>query len=128
MKHCQKKGGFVLLAAVLSLLVFSSALLFSFTQFFLGNMAIVETVRSGRQALALAEGCAEAVLDELRNDASFSDDLLELPTGECALDIEQNGNQYQIHIEARYETTVKKILIECIRGENTLSVTAWLEE
>lgn len=124
----QKSKGFVLLAAVLSLLVFSSTLGLALFQFSLGSAVTTETIHSNESALALAEGCTEMVLGEIWADALFSEDEISLPTGECLVEIEHRDSQYTIRVQAVVGLVTKHITVECIRDDGVLQLLTWLEQ
>lgn len=120
--------GFALIATVLSLLVFSVTLSLALLQFSVGSATTAETVRSGAQALALVEGCAEGVINEIRSDATFNDTSFTLPTGECVVDVDETGGDYVIRVEAEEESTVRRVTVELTRGPLAITVHSWLEE
>lgn len=123
-----KPRAFALIATVLSLLVFSVTLSFALFQFSLGSATTAETVRDGAKALALAEGCADGVINEIRDDASFNEGSYVLPTGECEVTISQEGNDYTITVEANEGKSTRRVQVEFNRGVTSITILSWLEE
>lgn len=112
---------------MLSLLVFSVTLSIALFQFSIGTASVAETVRSSTMALALADGCAESVLDSVRADLLFDDEEMTLPTGECDVAINRDGQMYTIEVSATVETTTRHITIKCRRDAGNLTLLTWLE-
>ncbi len=122
---------FALITTVLSLLVFSFTLALVGSQLTRGSLAGAGVVRSGAQALVLAEGCAEGILNELRKDPNYTDGSYSTSAGICNLDFRQDENdpsRYVLHVTADDGGVTKGVVVTVTRTDTHIELLSWLEE
>lgn len=133
-QYFQKKSrprAFAIILTVIGLLAFSLTLILASAQFSLGMLESTEVVRSSAQALTLAEGCVEGILNELQKDQNYNEGSYSTAAGLCNLDLRQNEDDptlYEMYVTADDSRVTRGVRVSVQRTETNLSLLTWLEE
>lgn len=128
-KH-EVQGGFVAMIVVLSMLVFSAVLILGATYLSIGEAQASLALTQGKQALFVAEGCAEnAILLALR-DEMYDGGNYGLLGASCDVVVTVDGARYTFAVEATKDGFSRRIEASADRATGppaSFSGWRWLE-
>ncbi|MFA9262618.1 MAG: hypothetical protein ACEQSB_04670 [Undibacterium sp.] len=124
----KKKPGFILITTVFILLALSVTLTLALANFSLGSTGRTLALERGERVLALAEGCTEEVLFQVRENPSFDDTTVPLGNETCDTDIQVSGNEYTVRVSVTSEGHTRGVTTKFTRGTERLVLSSWKVE
>ena len=128
-KNFLNRRGFVTL---LSVLIFSTVALAIVSSVLLLGLGASKTgfiVEQSAKAKSLANLCAEASLQEIRNSTAFiGTNIISVGSDSCTYTVIDNGAENRtININSSVGTIVRKILINIDQINPSINITSWKE-
>jgi len=118
------------IAAILTVIIVSAAALimaFSASVLGIGDLDMGYTSQKGKQALALATGCAEESLHRLESNASWVGGTLNLTDGQCVINVVSNSTSRTITVSASVDNFNKQLQIQATVSNNLVTLVSWKE-
>lgn len=128
-KKILKQNGFVTMFSVLILGVVALAIASSVLLSGLGSSMTSSTIEKSGKAKSLANLCAEAALQEIRNSTPFFGvDTINIGSDYCIYTVVDNGAEDRtITGEGAVGTVARKVLITIDQINPSINVTSWQE-
>ncbi len=131
LRHCGKinNRGYVLLMSVLILGAVGIAITASLLLFGTGNMSTLNYWQQSTQAKAIADGCAEEALQQIRDNSSYSGTVI-TPVGSdsCTYTVENlGGNNRSISVSGTVGIAVRRVSILIDQLNPRLNIASWQE-
>ena len=126
----KKHGGYILLISILVIGAICSAILSSLLMLGINAGQVSFTVTQSNQSLALAQGCAEYALQQLRTSPAYlGNELLTYPTGTCdILGVGGSGNNNRfICTEGQVGDVVRRLEIVVNQVLPQTAIYSWQE-
>jgi hypothetical protein len=117
-------------AALLTILIVSTAVLIMAvvsSQLGLGELDLGYTSQKGSEALAVAEGCMDEGLRQLRLDTGYSGSSLSLDNGSCTITVATSGSDRTLVVTGVVDDYTKKVAVNLTLSGNVITINSWLE-
>ena len=117
-------------AALLTIIIVSAAVLimaFSASILGMGELDMGWTSQKGGEAFAIADGCVEEALWQLRLDSGYTGDTLIIGENSCIIGVTSNGNSRTITVSGIVENYNKKIEVGITLNGNIITLNSWQE-
>ena len=115
-------------AALITVLVISaSALIMAYSASILGLGELEMGYDSGRggETLALADGCREEALLQLKRDPNYLGGTLSMTRGSCIIKVEDLGQTHAITIDATTGYYTKHLETQVVVASGTVTALTW---
>jgi hypothetical protein len=94
----------------------------------LGELDQGYTSQKGGEAFSFADGCMEETLRRLRIDNTYSGGTLNLPNGNCIINVTSNGDNRIIITTSTVHSHSKVLQMDVdMDGSNVITVNSWQE-
>ena len=125
--HSAKEKGYILLTSVLIVTAVGLTIALALIVLGLGTAKNSLNVSQYNQAKALANGCAEKVLQEIRNSSSFSGNgTFVFDEGSCIYTVTNTGGENrEISVAATISNITRNIFIAIDTINPKIHVTTW---